>query len=204
MPSRRAVLRATGAVTAASAAMASAGCLSGPLGSTPVEPTTTTAASDTTEPSGPVRGEADEIAVEETIAAEKYEYVASNDTVRYPAAKSGGEVVEYGHQPFEEWTEVEGASVAARDVLSRLERALSSSDGVGAGIRRFDGGEFGVSVDVETVLDRDGEVVSEPAVEFPAVVDATPRGARATVHFAGRTGTHEYPVYVSAVTLRYD
>lgn len=197
MPSRRQFLGAT-------AVVATAGCLGSfdtdDAGSdgTP----TTTAALATGERT---RGEADPIATEETVTDDDYEYVESNDTVRYPATMSGGEVSSYGYSPFEDWTETEGASVGSTAVLDRLESRLESTASIGAGFgRRDDADGLAVSVTYETLKNRDGEVIDEPEVPVERVLAETPRAVEAQVEFAGRSASHSYPVFVWNTVLQQE
>jgi hypothetical protein len=205
MPSRRRVLEfaATGTALAA-------GCLTtsddAPTTSD-AAPTTSDAATPTgserDSPDGPERGDAEAVSVDRTVVDESYEYVESNETVRYPAVNSGGTVVEYGYEPFEEWAYVEGASTAARRVGSLLADRLPSTDGLPVGMgQRDESTEIRVAVSLRTHLDRDGDVISEPAVSLPEVVAETPQSITATLHFAGRTETNTYPVYVREAILR--
>lgn len=213
MPSRRRFLGAAGL-------FAVAGCLSAP--STGGDPTATTGkssteresttADETTEPAPttergttpePVRGDAAEATVERTVEDDDYQYVESNDTVRYPALMSGDTVVEYAYEPFEDWGRVEGASVAAEHVRSLLEKRVPDAETLTVAMsNRGEQDGLRLSVSLTTHLDRDGEVLSEPSVSRSEVVESTPRSATATVYFAGRTHTETYPVYVREATIQ--
>lgn len=210
MPSRRRVL-----ALAATGTALTAGCLSPttsePDAATPSnDRTDATTASADDEPTtggdpatGPVRGGAAQASAEREVVDEDYEYVEGNDTVRYPATMSGDSVVDYGYEPFEEWAHVEGASVAADRVHSLLAERLSSTSSLSVAVgRRDDGDGLRLAVSLTTHLDRDGDVISEPSVSRAAAVRATPHTVSATVHFAGRTHTDTYPVYVRRMTIQ--
>jgi len=199
MPSRRRFLGAAGL-------LAVAGCLSAP--SAPSDRTTgepadagpTTERGTTAEP---VRGDAPEVSVERTVDEDDYRYVAANDTVRYPAAKSGDTVVQYGYEPFADWARVEGASAAADRVSSLLAERLPDAETLSV-MTSTRGEQDGLrlTVALTTHLDRDGDVLSEPSVRRSEVVRAAPHSATATVHFAGRTHTETYPVCVAERTIQ--
>jgi hypothetical protein len=216
MPSRRDLLTATGATATA---IVTAGCLESldsdaggtPAGTEPTptrngtardeQPTTTPALA----PGDRARGEAEPIATEETVTDDQYEYVESNDTVRYPATMSGGEVASYGYTPFDEWSETEGASVGSMAVLDRLETRLESTASIGGGFgRRDDADGLAVSVTYATLQDREGNVIDEPEVPVERVLAETPRAVEAQVEFAGRSGSHSYPVVVWNTVLQQE
>ncbi|MFB6270385.1 MAG: hypothetical protein ABEH83_10600, partial [Halobacterium sp.] len=141
--------------------------------------------------------------VERTVVNEEYEYVESNDTVRFPAARSGGTVVQYEYEPFDEWAAVEGASVAATRVRARLSGRVGASDAISVAIGSpEDSDRLRVTVMLYTHLDREGDVISEPSVSRSAVAAAAPRSVTVTLHFADRTHTDTYPVYVGTAIMQ--
>lgn len=148
---------------------------------------------------GPVRGGASRASVDREVTDDDFAYVEENDTVRYPAARAGETVVEYGYEPFDDWGDVEGASTAAGHVRSLLTDRLPSADSLSVAVSYRDDG-LRLSVFLTTHLARDGDVISEPSVSRPEVVAATPHSVTATVRFAGRTHTETYPVYVQERT----
>lgn len=206
MPSRRQLLGATATTVGA----ATAGCLGdletgGDGPTTDGTPTTDATTTPALSPGERTRGEAEPVSTTETITDDSYEYVESNDTVRYPATMSGGEVSSYGYAPFEDWTETEGASGAATAVLERLGRRLDSTGGLSAGFGTSDVTDgLAVTVSYETLKNRDGEVIEEPDVPVRRVVAGTPRRVEATVEFAGESGTHSYPVFVRNTVLQQE
>jgi len=206
MPSRRQFLGAT----ATGAVVATAGCLgsfeTGDDGPTTDEsPTTSATTSAALSPGEQIQGEAESISTTETVTDDQYEYVEANDTVRYPATMSGGEVASYGYSTFEEWTEVEGASAGSLAVLDRLESRLESTASISAGIGTPDVADgLAVTVSYETLKNREGEVIEEPDVPVRRVVAETPHSFEATVEFAGRSETHSYPVFVWKTVLQQE
>lgn len=211
MPSRRQFLGVAAGVVATSA-----GCVSVPAGgsdpddqpspatSTTADTTITNASTTAHENEGPVRGGADPITVEETVTDPDYVYIESNDTVRYPATMSGGEVSTYGYEPFDDWAYTEGAVVAARAVRNQITEQVPEADSISVGVAAGDGDSLVLHVGQQTHLSRDGEVISEPDAVFSDIVDATPERATATIRFAGKARTNTYVTQVVETTLKND
>ena len=189
MPSRRHYL----GFAASAAAVATAGCVSA-LGSD--EEPTNSADTSTLAANERTRGEADSITVERTITDSSYEYVSENDTVRYPAERSGGDVAEYGHKPFDDWAYIEAASVASRVVWQQLESRLESMAFLRVGKHASEESTVDIGVVHRTEVDDSGTVINEPDVPVSRVVEAAPRSVTVTVEFAGKTATNEYSVFV--------
>lgn len=177
---------------------------------------------------GPVRGENDaEIEIREVEDDEDVEYVEEDDAVRYVAAwrhvdreaektdvaDEQNETREDGPPerdpvfettPFERWGETQCLSAAGTAAAEHVNDELDTDD-VGGGITAtVEGEDRAAFVSVETVLDRGGEVVHEPDVEFEELVAATP----ATVDVTYVLGEREYelaaPVYAEYTVLRND
>lgn len=217
MPSRRQFLGT--AAVALGGSVATAGCITVPASSddpdetqsaprvtaetTGRTSTDTTAAPTTTHGERRrARGGADPITVEETIRDSEYVYVESNDTVRYPAVKSGDEVLEYGHDSFDDWTSSEGVDVGVHAVYNLVDERVGRE--YGGSVRAGPDGSAVVSLRVVTRVDRDGDVVSEPDVSFADLVAAAPRSVTSTIHFAGKSATHTHEVWVRRVTRQDD
>ncbi|WP_232688437.1 hypothetical protein [Halobacterium zhouii] len=187
MPSRRRVLG-----LAAAALTTTSGCVAAPVsGGAPVADVHATRPQD-----GKTRGEADPISVERTVTDADYEYLPSNDTVRYPATMSGGEVDNYGYAPFEKWADVETLSVAAQAVRNRFAQRFENTRFVSAGISNPEGEPLQVSVSHRTLLDESGDVIGKPDVSVSRLVEATPSSITATVGFSGQTATRTHPAFV--------
>lgn len=147
------------------------------------------------------------IDVEQTVTDPDYVYVPENDTVRYPATKSGGEVSRYGYEPFHEWAYTEGAFVASRTVRDRLLDAFPGESALAVGVSAAEGHEgdlLDVVVTLRTHYDPEGETVAEPEVAASRVVGETPYRVETTLHFADRTTTDRYRVFVDSVTIQND
>lgn len=198
--SRRRLLAGTGGLVTALA-----GCLSsdtdGPSATSESPPddsdsTTTTDYGDTVE-------------VTTTVDREGLEHVASNDTVRYVAGwhtnRSGETPTRrpvYETIPFEEWVRAECARVAAERVSEAMDRRLGGNDdGITVGVTA-ESGERSVFVAHRTMLDRDGGVVSEPAVSYERVERVAPERAAVTLSFAGRTRQRTVGVAARETTVR--
>jgi hypothetical protein len=151
----------------------------------------------------------DTVRASATIRRDDLEYVASNDTVRYVAAwrtnRSGETPTRkpiYETIPFEEWAETECASAAARRVGEAIDERLGGPhDGVTTGVTTEES-ERTVLVEHQTLVDRDGEVVSEPSVSYRRVRRVAPERAIVEVTFAGQTRECEVPVTTRQATIR--
>lgn len=144
-----------------------------------------------------------------TIRRDDLEYVESNDTVRYVAAwrsNHSGETPTrqpiYSTIPFEEWAETECASAAAERVGEVLaERLGGNDDGIATGVTT-ETGEKTALVEHQTRLDREGDLISEPAVSFRRVKRVAPERVIVELTFSGRTRTCEVPVTTRESTIR--
>lgn len=193
MPSRRRVLGFTaGALATAS------GCIAAPVSGG--EPTAVPDTSVLPE-EGKTRGEADPITVERAITDSDQKYIPSNDTVRYPATMSGGEVEDYGYVSFETWTDIETLAVAARAIRDRFQEHFENTNLVSVRSSSPRANQLQVYVFHRTEVDDSGDVVAAPAVSVSALADATPRSVTATVEFQGQTATRTHPAYVGWGTV---
>jgi len=124
-----------------------------------------------------------------------FEYVAENDTVRYPAKRSGGDVVEYGYTPFESWA----ASRAARAAIVASGNVYSPSIFDRNNLRVGPGGETDpgfVRVRYIELVNEDGEVVEAPDVELEAVIEDIPEAVAVTIEYGGQSTEFTVPCYV--------
>ena len=183
MPSRRSVLSLTTGVF-----VAFAGC-SSLRAVTPPKPRTSS--------EGEARGEAPAITLDPQSTDSESTYVPSNDTVRYPATESGGEVDSYRHVSFARWSRAEAASIAVRAVRERLERRFDDLHLVSVGIGGLESGTLGVAVGYRVETNESGVVVDRPDASVSALLAAVPRTVTATVELAGKTATHDVPVAVA-------
>jgi hypothetical protein len=173
-----------------------------------------TGTADGRDTSDPVRGGAEPITADRTVADDELEYLEDEHAVKYVAAWrhtnrteiEQGEPPErepvYETTPFEDWATTECASVGADAVAQRIEERIDGDPAASVGITR-ENGEMAVSVQQTTVRDRDGEVVSEPSVPFERIVEVTPRAVEATVRLAEQEHTATVSVWVSETTMRY-
>ncbi|NHN42761.1 hypothetical protein G9C85_14135 [Halorubellus sp. JP-L1] len=209
MPSRRTLLASLPAVALAT------GCLTRTPGESGVASTTSTTttpdddarnASNETRSDAeprPVRGTADVLPIERTVTGEQHEYVPSNDTVKYPKYRSGGDVSGYGYQSFDEWATIETASFGASALKDRFADEFPNSEHVPVALSApTDELPFRLTVHLETRLDEDGNVISEPPMSKPETIAVTPETIRGTIHLADQTSTQSVPVYVVAVTTQ--
>lgn len=163
--------------------------------------------------SEPVRGGAESITVDRTVTDDDQEYLEDEHAVEYVAACrhtnqteiERGEPPErepvYETTPFEDWATTECASAGADAVGSRIRARIEADPGLGVGITTRDE-DLAISVSQTTLLDRDGEVVSEPSVPFERIVAVTPRTVDATVRLAGQEYSKAVSVWVEKQTAR--
>lgn len=148
-----------------------------------------------------VRAEGEPITASDRIREPHYEYVASNNTVRFPAATSGGEVSEYSYAPFEEWASWRAGDIARASVEEALQSRLDAPElvRVGAGV---DGAPFeAVVVRHVTRHEHDGTATEAPELGVGTLVATLPRTVTATVLFAGRDSIHDCPVFVQRAAV---
>jgi hypothetical protein len=200
-------MKRRGALTATATALPLfAGCLS--------DAPTESDDGDSTMPAsrGPTRGESDvEPGVETVESDDDVEYLADEHAVRYVARwrnegrGEDGEPTrepEYETVPFEEWADVECVEAAGRAAADHVREELGAG-GIGAGISNaVDGEDLAAVLAIETELDRDGEVVREPAVEFEALVATTPASVDVTYVLADQAYRATPPVYASHRVLK--
>lgn len=200
--SRRGLLAATGGLVAL------AGCLSSVHSGGPGDDTSSGPGDKSSATTTP--GDYPEtVEATTTVDRDGLEYVESNDTVRYVAGwqtNHSGETPTrdpvYETVPFDEWVDAECASVAARRVGEAMGRRLDGNDdGVAVGVTAEDG-ERSVVVEHQTMLARDGDVVSEPAVSYERAKRVAPERAEVTLTFAGRTRECVVAVTTRKATIR--
>ncbi|MDQ2054412.1 hypothetical protein [Halobellus sp. H-GB7] len=166
---------------------------------------------------GPARGESDvELEVEEVEDDEEVTYVEDEHAVRYVAAwrhtnhdeVDEGEPPErepvYETTPFEQWAKTQCTSAAARTAAEHVNEQLDT-DEVGGGITSaVEGKDLVAVVSVQTILDRDGDPVSETAVTFDALVAATPANVRVTYRLDAEEYQMTVPVYAQYRVLQQE
>lgn len=166
---------------------------------------------------GPTRGESDvELVVQEIEDDEHVEYLEAEDAVRYVARwhHTNPEAVQEGAfpereprfetTPFDRWGESQCISAAARAAAKHVNDDLAI-DEVDGGITSLGSGEDRAAfVLIETILNRDGELVHEPSVSFDTLVTATPATVEVTYHLGGLVYQMDAPVYAEHSVLQYD
>jgi hypothetical protein len=111
---------------------------------------------------------------------------------------------EYETVPFEEWANVESASIAAKHV-SDVVGATLSTDALTAGVTSEEGRRV-VLVHLEYLCDRSGTVISRPTedVTLDVVADAAPETVDVSFTFEEAEATRSVPVYVKRVTIHQE
>lgn len=198
----------------------SGGCLANTLGRATRTDTATNDTTDVPSPDldahGPARGESDvDLEVRDVEDDETVEYVAEDDAVRYVAAwrqtnpeeRTDGEPPDrepiYETTPFERWGETQCLSAAARVAAKHVNDELDTDD-VGGGITSAVAGEDRAAfISVRAVLDRNGNVVHVPDVEFEGLVSATPTTVEATYVLDHREYELDAPVYALYRVLQH-
>jgi hypothetical protein len=204
--SRRSILKTVGGASALLA-----GCISNedePASSDDTAAPTTQAASPS------VRENQSNVSVETTANESKYEYIDSENAVRYVAAyrHSNPEAVEngspptrepvYDTMPFERWAETECAHVGSQKVAEVMETRLDGNTSeVTAGVTTQNGNKT-VIVTRSTVFNREGEVKSTPSTSYKQLEAVAPSTVAATVSLENRSHTCTVPVAIENVHVR--
>lgn len=201
--SRRHALRAIAAVGAAIA-----GCLGEPPTEGGAQATTTGAGSRVR------RGEASPVTVETTVDRDGIEYLEDGDAVRYVAAYRAPEnftatdgpptrTPVYETVAFEEWAEVECASAGSTRVVEAVRSRVDGGSAISGGVTSRDNTTV-ILVIHQTLLDVEGNVLSEPDVGFDRLVAAAPRSVAVELRLEEREHACTVPVYVRHVTIRQE
>jgi hypothetical protein len=205
-PSRRSVLKMVGV-----ASVPFAGCVNNGNGSAgPVDNATPT----TQAVSPSVRENQSNVSIETTANESKYEYIESENAVRYVAAyrHSNPEAVEngspptrepvYDTMPFEQWAETECAHVGSQKVAEVIETRIDGNTSeVNAGVTTQNGNRT-VIVTRSTVFNRDGEVKSTPSMSYKQLGAVAPSTVTATVSLENRSRTCTVPVEIENMSVR--
>lgn len=178
------------------AATATASALAGCAAEVPTGDTTVDTPPSSLDEGDRVRARGSAISVERELSVDDgNEYVESNETIRYPATKSGGEVESYGHISVEEWLPLE-ADFAARDgVRDHLGSELSSTRWLSFYGPERGKPEAGLEV-VHTTYEIEDGTDDAPDISAAELVTSTPRAVDVTGHFRDETVTQTYPVFV--------
>jgi hypothetical protein len=190
MPSRRRVIGYT-----ACALTGVAGCVSVPdVSNDPndIPDTSTLPANERT------RAEGDPTSVERTVTDFDNEYIPENDTVRYEAVSSGGNVKEHHYVSFEEWADNKAESVASSGIRRYLETRLQSMAFVSVRSGDVERPAPYVEVVHRSETDDSGAIVDEPEISLSRLVETTPSTITVTadIAIADKSVTREYPVFV--------
>lgn len=166
---------------------------------------------------GPIRGENDvEIGVDAIEDDEDVEYIEGDHIVRYVAGwrhTNHQAVTEGAHPerepffettPFERWGESQCLAAAGRAAAAHANDELDT-DEVGNGVTLLgDGDDRAAFVVIETTLDRTGELVHAPSVEFGALVASTPADVDVTYHLGDQEYRMDAPVYARHDVCKLD
>lgn len=164
----------------------------------------------TPESAGPVRCEGDPVSTKRSITDhpgydDEIEYFRSNRTIRFVAASSRGEPARFDTWSFAEWGRLTTAKVGLDRVREVTADRLGTRDFV-SGMGRPPAGAATKSaviwVHIGTKLDRDGDVISTPAVPFSDLVESAPRSADVTVSLEGDSFSRVVPVFADTGTTQ--
>lgn len=166
---------------------------------------------------GPTRGESEvDIEVQEIEDDANVEYIEGDHAVRYVARwrhTNHEEVQEgdpperepvYERTPFEDWAKIQCFTAAARVGAEHANDELGTDEVSGGITNSIEGEDIVAVVSVETILDRDGEPVSETSVEFDALVAATPATVHVTYHLDDQEYQLDAPVYARSHVLQQE
>ncbi|MBV0903056.1 hypothetical protein [Haloarcula salina] len=159
---------------------------------------------------GPTRGTSQvdlEIEVQETD--DQVQHIAENNTVRYVAkwrrtndgAVEGGDAPTrepvYETVPFSQWATTQSVSAAAKEAADHIEQELGI-DQISSGVTRsIESGDVAAIVSVQTVVNQDGDPVSQTAISFESLVKTTPSAANVTYLLENQEYEMDVPVYAS-------
>ena len=166
---------------------------------------------------GPARGQSDAKVTTEVVETdENVEYIAENDTVRYVAAwkHTNHEEVQEGAEPerkpvyettpFDSWARTEAYTAAAKAAAEHANTKLGGNE-VGGGITStIEGKDLAPIVSVQTVLDREGEVVSEASVSFEELVAVTPASVDVIYRLSDQAVQLTAPIYARYTVLQQE
>jgi hypothetical protein len=129
------------------------------------------------------------------VGEDKYEYIESNGTVRYPARATGGTTSAVEYAPFEEWA-VGQANLKAKMVLHPLLEV--SSDGqsvlrVESVMRRS---LQEIVILHQTLLDESGEAKQSPLISVMETIERLPKTVAVTIVIDGHAEIVRHQIYV--------
>lgn len=167
-----------------------------------------------TDSKGPVRGQSDvDVETEAVEDDENVEYLPEEDAVRYVSAWRTTNLTEleeepperepvYDTVPFDRWGKTNCVTAAARAAADHAAAELGA-EAIGSGVSfGIEGRDRAAFVSISTVLDREGDVVSEPSAEFDALVATTPATVHATYRLEDQEYALEAPIYVQHDVMR--
>lgn len=204
--SRRSLLKTVGGASALLA-----GCISN---EDDPDSSADTAAPTTQAVSPSVRANQSNVRVETAANESKYEYLESENAVRYVAAyrHSNPEAVESGSPPtrepvydtipFERWAETECVHVGSKRVAEVMASRLGkNASEVTAGVTTQNGSKT-IIVTRSTTVDRDGDVRSTPSMSYEQLEAVAPSTVTATVSLENRRRTCTVPVEIKNISMR--
>lgn len=167
---------------------------------------------------GPVPAEKDVVPAVRTEEDDENVELTGNGTVRFVAAWRGTTPTDgqgsdgpperepvYETTPWEDWVELRTVPAAQRKAAAYAAEELGVDGLSGATSAAIDGGEgLDAVVSTTTMLNRDGDVVSEPKVAFEDLVAATPRAVDVTYVLDDREYETTVPIYVRHSVAQYD
>lgn len=154
------------------------------------------------------------VSIETTANESKYEYIDSENVVRYVAAyrNSNLEAVENGSPPtrkpvydtipFERWAETECAHAGSQKVAEVMASRLDeNSSEINAGVTTQNGSKT-IIVTRSTIINRDGEVKSTPSKEYEQLEAVAPSTVTVTVSLENRRHTCAVPIEIQNMSMQ--
>lgn len=166
-------------------------------------------APDHPESRGPLRAEGEaEVSTRRIEEDADVEYLPAANEVRFvwswrhvedgppDSATSPAREPNYETSPWEEWSHHRCVEAAVEAAITHVESTLgveSIGGGVSSGVGDRD---VAAVVTTETLLDREGHVIDEPAVDFETLRETTPRVVASTYVLGEQERSMDVPIYV--------
>jgi hypothetical protein len=135
------------------------------------------------------------VSVTETVEGD-YEYVESNDSIRYPAYRTGRNEYIYGTVPFDEWSGRQCATIAGEAAVEAVEDRYGDELRGVSGFMTVRGDTPVAGVEHSVLLNREGELKTVPNIEYSRLNDMVPKYVNVNARYANLSWSCRVPVVV--------